>query len=189
MITKELLSVLAGCGWACKKDDAGDYYCLIEKYDFTVQIIPSLHARRDHIRASLMPSVSTADFSFAVSVILGEDLDFVPIINSNLGVSKLNSIGREEVERLSNDALEWASVQNLSEGLTRYRELPPDSKGDLPVRHLAALALDGRVQKLREYMEGFERGERMGFVPYISLQMIGRAFELAVKVKSNNSDS
>ncbi|WP_425603185.1 DUF6990 domain-containing protein [Lysobacter soli] len=57
--------------------------------------------------------------------------------------------------------------------------LPTDSKGAMPLRHLAALALAKDVPRLESYQRAFERGDRPGFVPYIQKKMIDRAVSLA----------
>jgi len=48
-----------------------------------------------------------------------------------------------------------------------------------PLWHLAALALARDVARLDTYQRAFHRGERPGFVPYITTEMIDRALVLA----------
>ena len=71
--------------------------------------------------------------------------------------------------------MSWARSLNIESGLMVYRSLPTDSKGAMPLRHLAALAIAGDVERLDGYKKNFEMGDRLGFVPYITDGMIDRA--------------
>ncbi len=51
----------------------------------------------------------------------------------------------------------------------------------MPLRHLAALAIAGDVSCLANYQFSFEQGDRLGFVPYVTQNMIGRALLIANK--------
>ncbi len=51
----------------------------------------------------------------------------------------------------------------------------------MPLRHLAALAIAGDVERLNSYKNSFEKGDRLGFVPYITVDMIDRAILIAQK--------
>jgi len=170
-----MLSMLGNIGWRCSKDEVGDCYCLMDVGKARVQVIPSIGKRSDHFRVSLMPSISTEGFTKAAEFILGEDVGFEPIIVSNEAPKKITNLSLDDIIRLSQDAILWANKQDLSEGLRLYRELPTNSKGARPLRHLAALALNGDVECLTSYRNNFEQGNRLGFVPYITLEIIDRA--------------
>jgi hypothetical protein len=76
---------------------------------------------------------------------------------------------------MSEKAISWARSQNIESGLMGYRNLPTDAKGAMPLRHLAALAVAGDVERLEGYKKSFDMGDRLGFVPYITASMIDRA--------------
>ncbi|KAF1684537.1 hypothetical protein B1992_15005 [Pseudoxanthomonas broegbernensis] len=179
MKDKVVLSILQELGWKCGKDEAGDVYCQLEQGGKQLQIIPTIRKLSDHFRVSLMPSISTKEFSAAAAQIFGEPIDHEPIIVSNLRDEKIPSVAREDVVRLAERALSWASMQDVEAGLAAYRSLPTDAKGARPLRHLAALALSGDVGRLHGYKESFDQGDRMGFVPYITAKMIERAISIA----------
>lgn len=92
---------------------------------------------------------------------------------------QLSSLLVEDVLRLSEKAIAWADAQSLEDGLVAYRNLPTNAKGAMPLRHLAALALAGDVARLVYYRKSFEQGGRLGFVPYITSEMLDRAIEVA----------
>ncbi|WP_421667180.1 DUF6990 domain-containing protein [Pseudomonas syringae] len=77
--------------------------------------------------------------------------------------------------------MSWARAQNIEEGLAAYRKMPTHAKGVMPVRHLAALAIAGDTGRLEEYKKSFETGDRLGFVPYVTSDMINRALMMAKK--------
>lgn len=68
---------------------------------------------------------------------------------------------------------------DIDAGLAVYKALPTNSKGAMPLQHLAALALARDVSCLLRYQKSFEQGDRLGFVPYIGPEMIDRALQLA----------
>ena len=114
---------------------------------------------------------------------MGGGRDYSPVILSNELPEKLVSISVEDVLQLSDKAISWARSQNLEAGLATYRGLPTDSKGAMPLRHLAALAIAGDVERLEGYKHSFEKGDRLGFVPYITVDMIDRAILIAQKYR------
>ncbi|TFF42015.1 hypothetical protein [Pseudomonas sp. RIT623] len=179
----EILPALEGLGWRCGKDEVGDCFCLMDVGDVQVQIIPAIGKRSDHFRVSLMPSVSTRSFTAAAAFVLGEARDYVPIIVSNDVPEKIVDFSLDDVVRLSRSAISWASAQDIEKGLAAYRALPTNSKGAMPLRHLAALAIAGDVSCLAHYQFSFEQGDRLGFVPYITQDMIARALLIARDVR------
>ncbi|PHN30056.1 DUF6990 domain-containing protein [Pseudomonas sp. ICMP 561] len=181
MEEKDVVSTLMEQGWVCSKDEVGDYFCVIDVDEIKVQIIPSVRKRSDHFRASLMPSVSTREFSETVAFVRGEGSGYSPIIVSNEPPEKLPKFSSDDVLRMSESAISWARSQNIESGLMFYRNLPTDSKGAMPLRHLAALAIAGDVERLDGYKKIFEVGDRLGFVPYITDAMIDRALLKANK--------
>lgn len=181
MKEKDVVSILMEQGWICSKDEVGDYFCVTDIEEVRVQIIPSVGIRSDHFRVSLMPSVSTKEFSEVVAFIEGEESGYSPVIVSHEPPEKLPNFSSDDVLRLSEKAMFWARSQNIESGLMFYRKLPTDCKGVMPLHHLAALAIAGDVERLNSYKKSFEMGDRLGFVPYITDAMIDRAF---LKAKS-----
>lgn len=179
MNEKDIFPILEGLGWSCKEEEVGGHYCLIDVGCAQVQVIPSVGVRSDHYRVSFMPSVSTARFTAAVYFIFGKISDHVPIVVSNNPPEKIASFSVADVVRLSQKSISWASAQDIDAGLAVYMALPTNSKGAMPLRHLAALALARDVSRLLRYQQSFEQGDRLGFVPYIVPEMIDRALHLA----------
>ncbi|KAF2406605.1 hypothetical protein SAMN04490179_4441 [Pseudomonas antarctica] len=179
MKEKDVVAILKEQGWTCGKDEVGDYFCVTDIGGVQLQIIPSVGKRSDHFRVLLMSSVSSTEFSDAVSFISGDRGSHAPIIVSNEAPEKLSVFSTDDVVRLSEKAASWARSQNIDEGLKIYRELPTDVKGAMPLQHLAALAIAGDSGGLDEYKKSFEKGDRLGFVPYITSDMIGRALMIA----------
>ncbi|MBB2885588.1 MULTISPECIES: hypothetical protein [Pseudomonas] len=181
MKEKDVVSNLKELGWICSKDEVGDYFCVKDIEEVKIQVIPSVGERSDHFRVSLTPSVSTKEFSEVVAFVLGEGSGYSPVIVSNEPPEKLPNFSSDDVLRMSEKAISWARSQNIESGLMVYRNLPTDAKGAMPLRHLAALAIAGDVERLEGYKKSFEMGDRLGFVPYITADMIDRA---VLKAKS-----
>lgn len=177
----EIVSFLSEIGWACNKDEVGDQYCLMEMGGRQIQLIPLLQRRPDHYRFSLAPSISCSAFSKAAAEISGDLSDFEPIVQGDRSIMKLRRLSRSELREMVAGVLSWASVADVDGGLAGYRNLPTNAKGGMPIRHLAALAIAGDVPRLQEYERCFGQGNRLGFVPYVSLDMIRRAVAIAAK--------
>ncbi|RUO31308.1 hypothetical protein CWE14_11660 [Aliidiomarina soli] len=175
MRTDDLVKTLIELGWFCSKDEVGDVFCLTKIDDRIIQIIPSLSKRSDHFRVSLAPSISTEKFSDAVSFIIGRDVEFEPIVVSNFPVKKIKHPDQSDIDKLSKEAIEWALSQNIIEALENYRNMPTNAKGARPLRHLASLSVFDDVYSLQRYKDSFEKGDRLDFVPYITVDMISRA--------------
>lgn len=181
MNERELCLILQKQGWICNTDEVGDVFCVFSVGNVLIQIIPKIGKRPDHFRVSTSPSVSSREFSEAAGFILGESRDFVPIIVNRDPPEKLDSVCYDDVLRISEKVISWASSQDLTAGLASYRELPTTVKGAMPLRHLAALAIARDIKRLEHYRQSFQKGDRLGFVSYVSLEMIGRAISIACK--------
>ena len=178
---KEIMLAFKGLGWKTGRDSVGDSTCQYMLEDRNLHAMPVFRKLSNKIVFAVDASVSTAPFSKAESEIYGEKNNHAPIIISeyrDFAIEK-PEITLEDVRTLSDNMIAWAKAQNIELGLKKYRELSTDAKGALPVRHLAALALRGDLKKLKQYQAAFEKGDRLGFVPYITLEMIERAVKIA----------
>ena len=175
MNESELIDILVCLGWCDGRDDVGEVFLTRDIGGVLVQILPHIAKRPDHYRFSLNPSVSTNDFSVAASYISGERFRFEPIIVGIDIPKKIHEISTRFVQESSDQVVSWVRNQNIDQGLEVLRNLPTDSKGAFPLRHLAALGVAGDVEKLRSYERCFREGDRCGFVPYITDKVIARA--------------
>lgn len=179
MTEKDMVMLLSEIGWFCEKDETGDHFCVMSFEKVQIEIIPCIRRLPDYYRVSFMPSVSTRDFSDAVAFILSEPRENVPIIVKNDIPEKIINISNDDIIRISQEVVSWGLSQDLEKGLENYKMLPTNSKGDMPLRHLAALSIAGDIDVLERYQDSFEKGDRLEFVPYITSEMINRAVLLA----------
>jgi hypothetical protein len=186
MKNKEASLALGEAGWICSRDEVGDYFCFIYVGEIWIQVIPSIGKRSDHYRVSLMPSVSSRSFSEVAGFIIGEGERYTPIIVNRNPPEKIPRFSSDDVWLMAEKAKSWALNQDLNAGLAVYRNLPTDSKGEMPLRHLAALAVAKDVSILMDYKKSFEAGDRLGFVPYITRDMIDRALLIAMDGQNNS---
>ena len=175
----ELYNILLDTSWTIKKgiDDCA-YKQLPNKQ---IQVIPGIKKLPDKYQIIMMPSVSTKDFSVLVKYIF-ENKKPRRIVHSGIIRNKQQSIytnnpTREVVEKYLKEIEVWAQEQDIEAGLKQYCKLPTDSKGNLPLHHLAALAISGQSTQLADYLEHFKKSDNMGFVPYIKQDFIERALE------------
>lgn len=179
MNQREVVEHFKHLGWETKRADGG-VSCRIELSDRIVQMSPRLKMLPDRQKLDLSPSVSTEQFSSHVSVISNEKSRIVPLVVNFTADPVVCSKGfsPKEIADVSQSVIDWATAQDLESGLQKYARLPSGSVGDLPLRHLAALAILGRRDALHAYKRSFAAGERAGFVPYITEDFIDRAIGL-----------
>jgi hypothetical protein len=182
---KDAMPILESLGWKIGRDEVGDYFGIMIRGDTQVRIIPFIGKRADHFRVSFMTSVSSKTFSAAVSFIFGSAKSHESIIVRNSIPEKIADFSPNDVVKLSDDAISWGFSQDIEAGLTAYRLLQTDSKGAMPLRHLAALAIAGDVQTLSSYQRSFALGDRLGFVPYITADILDRALSVAQSPERN----
>lgn len=68
MNESDFISVLKQCGWRCRADEVGVCVCFFDINKKVVAVIPTIGKRVDHFRVSLMPSISSVDFSSCVGL-------------------------------------------------------------------------------------------------------------------------
>ncbi|MGJ8525107.1 hypothetical protein LMG33818_000815 [Halomonadaceae bacterium LMG 33818] len=86
---------------------------------------------------------------------------------------------------MSEEAIRWAKQQNVYDCIVEWAKKPTTVVGSAPVKHLTALAMLGRVDILEHYNQSFEKGDRLGFVPYITQDYIKRALDKAYEYKDH----
>lgn len=189
---KEVREIFKSHGWLSKRDEAGDLILILPLNDRILDIIPKLrkiYADKTYTSMvetfSCIYSVTTEKFNQAITFISGEKRS-ASIISSLWEPDTINlqkeSILAEDIVNLIPALIDWAYAADIEEGLKKYRELPTTSVGSRPRMHLAALACHGDVNVLVKYQQSFEQGDRLGFVPYITKEMIDRAVEYAKKI-------
>lgn len=91
-----------------------------------------------------------------------------------------------EVDNLVEQCFSWFKQVNqnhvLQSELARcYEKLSGFPPARWQRKHIMACTLIGDVEKLQRYLEAFERGERLGFIPIIKQEYFERAIRLAKK--------
>lgn len=179
MKTNEATRLLKSMGWSIYTDEVGDKFSSFTLPDRIVNIIYGIRRNRNSEKFFGLLSLTTVAFAQACSEVRGEE-ENCPLIRSWEGISvTAPEIFEEHVRQASEEAISWASKQDLEKALWEHAALPTSAPGARPIWHLAALAILGDVAKLRSYQASFEAGDRLGFVPYIRKEDIDRAVALA----------
>ncbi|WP_155518325.1 DUF6990 domain-containing protein [Ralstonia solanacearum] len=174
------MKIIEGLGWKRRVDEVGDNSFSLDLGDRVVRVIPNVGKRHDHFRVSFMPSVTTREFSEIASALMNEnDARHEPITSMLEKPEKVSSFGEGDVDVWLGKIIAWAKSEDIASGLADYRALPTDCVGARPMRHIAALALAGDVEKIEGYSCSFKAGNRLDFVPYITESMLDRAIALA----------
>lgn len=173
---RDVLLVLEDQGWTSRKV-VGGAECRMVQADRVLTILPKLTTGSLQT-LRLNPGVGTADFDRAYTTISGrQGGDTQPIVHvfGEVGTVRAELLAPEDIRGLSERVIEWGQGQNLDAAVRDLCATATDSPGNLPVMHLAALSLAGDLDRLEQYLAAFERGDRLGFVPYIDVGYLERA--------------
>jgi hypothetical protein len=181
---REFLKYLKGKGWKIGKDEAGDGYAIFELNNCILHSMPRIRKQlgTDYYKAFHCSSVSTYEFSNACSKLMQKMIGNASIISNIFDMKPdvvSTVISDAEFKYIAQKAIEWAKAQDIAKGLEKYRNLPTDCVGVKPLYHLAALAIAREVKCLRYYFESFKKGDRLGFAPYITQEVIERAIKIS----------
>jgi hypothetical protein len=103
-----------------------------------------------------------------------------PVANSPNYKIQQPLVYEDDVKAISDAYIDWGRNYDMDAGLKALRELPTDSIGAMPARHLAALAAHGDVERLTYYRDCFAKGDRAGFVcDYITDHYVNTALDFA----------
>jgi hypothetical protein len=83
------------------------------------------------------------------------------------------------------DWIAWGQRADCEAAMEALLDKEANRLGDMPARHLAALAATGSVEVLQGYADDFSRGDRQGFVPYISADHVTAALDFAQQRRAN----
>ncbi|TXR48436.1 DUF6990 domain-containing protein [Phyllobacterium endophyticum] len=188
MLQNDIVLAFKELGWQTGKDEGGDNFAILDLGDILLQTIPRLRPITGGKTLDYGGSISTPEFTNTVAKIFSrKEFHASLIVGWELKPLRQPDFTFEDIRALSTRLIEWAKSQDVDAALKRLRESRTDSKGTEPLYHLAALALAGDVDKLDYYQRSFEAGDRLGFVPYISKEMIDRAVEIAKDTSSRIS--
>ncbi|MDR6634244.1 hypothetical protein J2X72_003054 [Phyllobacterium sp. 1468] len=178
MLQNDVFLAFKELGWKIGRDEVGERLASYSLGDVEITIIMRLEPRRIGKRLLIYKSVGLCKLDAIIGDISDRKPVHVPIITGDEDIRQLE-FGFSDIRSLSKRLIEWGEGQDIKAALRKLRELPTDAKGAFPRRHLGALALAGDVGRLKFYQQAFERGDRLGFVPYVSKDMIDRAVEIA----------
>ncbi|VVE54570.1 DUF6990 domain-containing protein [Pandoraea fibrosis] len=173
------IGFLVNSGWRKIGDKVDDIILEFHTADRIITVIPSIRKLSNYYSISLSPSLTTEQFSCAARRIINDESFRSPLTYMKSTIHKKNEIYESTITKIIEEVIEWSQSIELKREINRHAQSPTDSKGTMPVRHLAALALLGGTERLEMYRTSFESGNRLGFVPYISIEMIERALEIA----------
>lgn len=182
MTKTELYDILIDNGWTIRQGTA--YKQLSDRQ---IQLTLGIKKLPNSYSVSMSPSVSTIEFS-KIGEYIDEGKKSRRIVHYLITQSLEYELNTMQIEVPTKEFIEnrlpkieiWAKQQkNLEVGIQEYCKLSTESKGNLPLLHLSALAITGQTAKLESYLEHFKRGDRLGFVPYIKQDHIERALEIS----------
>lgn len=176
--------ILEKNNWTSKKDEVGDTFLELNFSDRILSITPSIKKLRSANSIGFTPSISTDNFRSIIRQIRNTTILIAPLALMQFRPHKINELSEKTLNPIIDEILEWAKSVDINGEITRHAQLPTNSRGAMPLRHLAALALLGDTETLQMYRTSFKLGNRLDFVPYISIEMIERALEIA---KANNA--
>jgi hypothetical protein len=174
---QQVLDVLRRDGWTVRTWEGGEH-AVLARDDVLVVVSVALCREGDDWHLLMQRYWSDRLFDATVQAIFPteriEPVDF-PVTQTHVA----RSITTADVRSLGEAAILWAVAEQAAGGLERLTQMPTTSVGAFPLRHLAALAVLGRRPQLQSYVAAFHAGDRMGFVPYITTEMVEAALSHA----------
>lgn len=185
----DFIGILKDLGWRPGRDEVGDRNVERRLGDIVIHALVGRRSTRYAGNPSgvlilgLSPWVTTDALSAAYTLMVSPKKrvsDPCIIDQSGSFVIELPVIKREDVVAHSDAVIAWAKSCDIGAGLKALRDLPTNSIGAMPARHLAALAEAGDVETLTRYRDSFAAGDRAGFTcNYITEDYIARALDFA----------
>lgn len=177
----DIVKTFEDLGWKCELDEAGDNSCTYELSDRIVQIVPQKFNTGDSSRINFNESVSSKKFN-EVAVYIRGSKNYYSVESPSVDMIFTDSeITYSDINEVSEKIIDWAKNFDLESKINELANLPTDCKGNLAVKHLAALVITKNIEKLNFYKNSFMSGDKLNFVPYITEDFIDRAIELCDK--------
>lgn len=182
MNVKQVASSLTAIGWSVGRDNVGDFFAERDLGDRRIQMVFGIRKLSEETVLYCVLSVTTEVFSNACAEIYGDRSQKLgaPLVRAWRSPElRAKEIGEAEVKALSAAAWQWAVEQDLRQAIIDYSRLPTSAPGARPIWHLAALSILRDAERLEAYLTSMKAGDRLGFVNYVSVDMIARALKLA----------
>ena len=176
----ELVAAFVARGWRVTLDEASQPFAELRMGD---RVIASLLTKRSpSFPFNLAGWVTNDALSIAYTSIMHprkRRAQSTPIVLSGRIDIEKQAASEEDIDRGCVELLDWARRVDLDAGVAALRDKEANSVGNMPARHLAALAATGTVEVLESYGRAFAKGDRIGFVPYITVEHIAAALDFA----------
>lgn len=176
----EFMDRLEALGWRSCRDDFNDRVLEFRLPDRVVRMFAELSGESE---LALTLTVTTAEFDEADRIIHGEInlVSRLEVSEESILIDISSGSLEDRARQASDEATAWAERQDIDKALEEMAASPASFPG-APVWHLAALALQGDVRRLRSYRARFDAGDRgLGFATYVRSDFIDRAIALALK--------
>jgi len=145
-------------------------------------LISHLSKRSPSFPFNFSGSVTTDAISIAYTVVLHPNkrtAEDVPLAHSPLFRNNKPVLHDDDIDRACAEWVEWAPQADLAAGMAALLDKDANDKGDMPARHLAALAVSGSVEVLETYNQAFAKGDRLGLANYITADHMAAALAFA----------
>lgn len=182
----ELRKIMTTLGWSCSRDSVGVDIFRIDGKNRYFTAIPNILSLPEGIEISFIFTVSNPGFDQIVSKISGKLNPGAILARMHPSGSRYGkNLGEQEVNECVKELLAWGEAQDIEKAIEERRQyLPAECHGARPLWHLAALARAGDIDKLEHYRRSFEKGDRLEFVPYITIDHIKRAIKVAKETQN-----
>lgn len=187
---KEIAKIMKNLKWRSSVDEVNVRFFEHDLGDRYITAIPGILKPTGGVRVSFGCVISARNFDVVVAKIRNEKKSDGAgiLLRKSPSVSCSGAeIGEKEISECANEMIEWGKQQDLDELLEKCCQYPTDSVGARPVFHLAALAMKGKLDILEDYLRSFQKGNRLGFVPYITIDYIERAIEVGKELQEKPS--
>ena len=175
----EAKKILAELGWRVRRGEGVTFYAEYHLTDRFARTIPQIVRLGDTEKLKYRPTLSTTKFVDTCQYLHGKKNSF-PLINCWDGMSiEAPEITEDHFRKASEEIISWTIEQDIEKALEDWAAWPPKMFGIEPIKHLAALSMQGDERRLSYYQERFAKGDSLGFRKNITTEKINRALTLA----------
>lgn len=178
MKKSQLYELISDAGWI-KVDDT-DTFFVFDLGDRTAKISPALRRSGVSQYVELNEKLAVKEFDDAIRRITGEDSQIFRALKKRRPPTKLTTVNLKKatLEGELAQIVTWARGLEIVEELERFAGYSTSVSSGAAIAHLAALALLGQRNQLECYLDSFESGEDLGFVPYVTKDKLARCLEI-----------
>ena len=181
MKKSELKERFCTSGWDVYSQRGGELVLAKVSGERVLLALPKCQEFGEYIHTDLRLMCSSRRFLQAMDMVLGEreSLGVLFLGSSRDSIHKTNNLSPEICRAMLESALKWCERQDIQEKILEISQQENSLPGDAALKKISALAVLKREEILGELLQKMQRGESVGFPPYVTVEYVARGLQFA----------